>query len=207
MLVGKGNGDGRGRSCEDGDWDISDGACSEEFELPVFDFLDDFGSLSFLGGRVFGRFVRFEFFGGCGVALFHALLPLVVECGAVSGDFEIGNLRLFLFGSVGNATVFAYGFNLDHGDALGDDAELLGCTPREIDDASADEGTSVGDAHDDLPSVGGVLHPQERSEGIGAMGTGHAVVVEAFAVGGSGSSGALGIESGLAFLYGLRRKS
>ena len=87
-----------------------------------------------------------------------------------------------------------------------EDAKFLGGTPGEVDDTAANEGSAVGDAHNDFTTVGGVLHAQHRAEGVGAVCTGEAVVVQPFAVGGAGSRCTLGIIGGLAFLHNLCRK-
>lgn len=142
---------------------------------------------------------------GDGVALTHALLPLVVEGGG-GGDLEIGKLCVVVGLTEGNAVLRCHLLYLHHCHTGSDDAELLGGTPREVDDAATDERSAVGDAHNDFLAVGGVLYTQERAEGIGAVGTGEAVVVQAFTISGASTGGTLGVEGGLAFLHRLCRK-
>lgn len=140
-----------------------------------------------------------------GVALTHALLPLVVEGGG-GGDLEVRKLCVLVGLAEGNAILRRHLFYLHHCHTGGDDAEFLGCTPREVDDAATDERSAVGDAHNDFLAVSGVLYTEERAERIGAVGTGEAVVVQPFTVGGASTGGTLGVEGSLAFLHRLCRK-
>ena len=152
-----------------------------------------------------GRVGGLQLLRGSGVALAHALLPLVVEGGG-GGDLEVGKLCVVVGLAEGNTVLRCHLLYFHHCHTGSDDAELLGCTPREIDDAATDEWSAVGDAHNDFLAVGRVLYTEERAEGIGAMGTGEAVVVQAFTVGGTGTRGTLGVEGSLAFLHRLCRK-
>lgn len=152
-----------------------------------------------------GRVGRLQFLRGGGVALTHALLPLVVEGGG-GGDLEIGKLCVLVGLTEGNAVLRCHLLYLHHRHTGSDDAELLGGTPREVDDAATDEWSAVGDAHNNFLAVGGVLYTEERAEGIGAVGTGEAVVVQPFTIGGASTGGTLGVEGGLAFLHRLCRK-
>lgn len=159
-----------------------------------------------VGGSGFvGRVGGLQLLRGGGVALTHALLPLVVEGGG-RGDLEIGKLFVVVGLTEGNAVLRSHLLYLHHCHTLGDDAELLGCTPREVDDAATDEWSAVGDAHNDFLAVGGVFHTQERAEGIGAVGTGEAVMMQSFTVGGASTGGTLGIEGSLSFLHCLCEK-
>ena len=142
---------------------------------------------------------------GGGVALAHALLPLVVEGGGGS-DLEVRKLCVVVGLAEGNAVLRCHLLYFHHRHTGGDDAEFLGCTPREVDDAATDEWPAVGDAHNDFLAVGRVLYTQERAEGICAVGTGEAVVVQPFTVGGAGTGGTLGVEGSLSFLHRLCRK-
>ena len=152
-----------------------------------------------------GRVGRLQLLRGGGVALTHALLPLVVEGGG-GGDLEVGKLCVVVGLTEGNAVLRCHLFYLHHCHTGSDDAEFLGCTPREVDDAATDERSTVGDAHNDFLAVGGVFYTEERAERIGAVGTGEAVVVQAFTVGGASTGGTLGVEGSLAFLHRLCRK-
>lgn len=154
---------------------------------------------------IVGRVGGLQLLRGGGVALTHALLPLVVEGGG-GGDLEVGKLCVVVGLTEGNAVLRRHLLYLHHCHTGGDDAELLGCTPREVDDAATDEGSAVGDAHNDFLAVGRVFHTEECAEGIGAVGTGEAVVVQAFTVGGTGTRSTLGVEGSLAFLHRLCRK-
>ncbi len=152
-----------------------------------------------------GRVGGLQLLRGGGVALTHALLPLVVEGGGRS-DLEIGKLCVLVGLTEGNAVLRCHLLYFHHCHTGGDDAEFLGCTPREIDNAATDERPAVGDAHNDFLAVSRVFHTQERAEGIGAVGTGEAVVVQPLTVGGAGTGGTLGVEGSLAFLHRLCRK-
>ena len=90
--------------------------------------------------------------------------------------------------------------HLDHGNALCDDAQLSGGTVGEVDDAPTGKGTAVDDTHDNLLAVGWISHLKECPEGMGAVGTDQAIVVEPFPTGGTCSVCAFGIEGGLTFL-------
>lgn len=159
-----------------------------------------------VGRRGFvGRVGGLQLLRGSGVALTHALLPFVVECGGGS-DLEVRKLCVVVGLTEGNAILRCHLLYLHHCHTSGDDAELLGCTPREVDDAATDEWSAVGDAHNDFLAVGRVFHTEECAERIGAMGTGEAVVVQPFTVGGTGTGGTLGVEGGLSFLHRLCRK-
>lgn len=159
-----------------------------------------------VGRRGFvGRVGRLQLLRWGGVALTHALLPLVVEGGG-GGDLEVRKLCVLVGLTEGNAVLRCHLLYFYHCHTGSDDAELLGSTPREVDDAATDEWSAVGDAHNDFLAVGGVLHTQERAEGIGAVGTGEAVVVQPFTVGGAGTRSTLGVEGSLAFLHRLCRK-
>ena len=152
-----------------------------------------------------GRVGGLQLLRGSGVALTHALLPLVVEGGG-GGDLEIRKLCVVVGLTEGNAVLRCHLLYLHHCHTGSDDAEFLGCTPREVDDAATDERSAVGDAHNDFLAVGGVFHTQECAEGIGAVGTGEAVVVQPLTVGGAGTRGTLGVEGSLAFLHRLCEK-
>lgn len=152
-----------------------------------------------------GRVGGLQLLRGGGVALAHALLPLVVEGGG-GGDLEVRKLCVVVGLAEGNAVLRCHLLYLHHCHTGGDDAEFLGSTPREVDDAATDERPAVGDAHNDFLAVGRVLYTQERAERIGAVGTGEAVVVQAFTIGGAGTGGTLRIEGSLAFLHRLCRK-
>lgn len=159
-----------------------------------------------VGRRGFvGRLGGLQLLRGGGVALAHALLPLVVEGGG-GGDLEVRKLCVVVGLTEGNAVLRCHLFYLHHCHTGGDDAEFLGGTPREVDDAATDEWSAVGDAHNDFLAVGRVFHTQERAERIGAVGTGEAVVVQAFTISGAGTGGTLGVEGSLAFLHRLCRK-
>ena len=152
-----------------------------------------------------GRVSGLQLLRGGGVALTHALLPLVVEGGG-GGDLEVRKLCVVVGLAEGNAVLRCHLLYLHHCHTGGDDAEFLGCTPREVDDAATDEWSAVGDAHNDFLAVGGGLYTEERAEGIGAVGTGEAVVVQPLTVGGAGTRSTLGVEGSLSFLHRLCRK-
>lgn len=111
-----------------------------------------------VGRRGFvGRVGGLQLLRGGGVALTHALLPLVVE-GRGGGDLEVRKLCVVVGLTEGNAVLRCHLLYFHHCHTGSDDAELLGCTPREVDDAATDERPAVGDAHNDFLAVGGVLH-------------------------------------------------
>lgn len=91
-------------------------------------------------------------------------------------------------------------FHLHDGYALRKDAEFPGSTIREVDDASASVRTAIGDAHDDLLAVALVGDAQQCAEGIGAMGAGETVVMQALAAACARARGTLRIERSLACL-------
>lgn len=101
----------------------------------------------------------------------------------------------------------------DHGgDALAEDAQQAGGFPREVDDATTAEGATVVDADNDDTVVGGIGDTQTRAEGMGAMGTGEAVVMKALTTAGEAARGPLAIVGSNALLHVLgmqkkRRKS
>lgn len=86
------------------------------------------------------------------------------------------------------------------GYALRKNAELPCSAIREVDDASASVRTAIGDTHDYLFAVALVGDAQQCAEGIGAMGAGETVVMQALAATCARASGTLRIERGLARL-------
>lgn len=114
--------------------------------------------------------------------LFVLLLDFIDEGIADAGKLKVvGELLEQLLRAVGHDGI--NGLHLHHGNTLGDDAQFLGGTPGEVDDASADKRTAVGDLHNDFLAVGRVLHMKHRTEWVGAVRTGEAVVVKPFSVG------------------------
>ena len=75
------------------------------------------------------------------------------------------------------------GLHAHPGDPRAIDAGLPGRGQREVDDAVADEGAAVGDAHDDGLVVGEVCDADDGAHGQGAVRGGHGVLVVYAAVG------------------------
>ena len=98
-------------------------------------------------------------------------------------------------------------FHLHHGHALRKDAELFGGRVRQIDDASTPVRTSVGDTHEHRLAVTLVGDTQYGAEGIGAVGAGEAVVMQAFAAARARASGTFRVERGLAVLHLCYRRN
>lgn len=86
------------------------------------------------------------------------------------------------------------------GDALRKNAELPCSAVGEVDDASASVRTAIGDAHDNLLAVALVGDAQQCAEGIGAMGAGETVVMQALAAACARACGTFRIERSLACL-------
>lgn len=86
------------------------------------------------------------------------------------------------------------------GYALRKNTKLPCCAVGEVDDASASVRTAVGDTHNDLFAVAFVGDAQQCAEGIGAVGAGETVVVQALAATCARASGTFRIERGLARL-------
>ena len=86
------------------------------------------------------------------------------------------------------------------GYALRQNAELPRSAIREVDDASASVRTAVGDTHYDLFAVALVGDAQQCAEGIGAMGAGETVVMQALAATCARARGTFRIERSLACL-------
>lgn len=93
-----------------------------------------------------------------------------------------------------------HAFHLHDGYALRKDAEFPGSTIREVDDASASVRTAIGDTHDDLFAVALVGDAQQCAEGIGAVGAGETVVMQALAATCARARGTFRIERSLACL-------
>lgn len=91
-------------------------------------------------------------------------------------------------------------FHLYYCYALRKDAELPGSTIREVDDASASVRTAIGNTHDDLLAVALVGDTQQCAEGIGAMGAGETVVMQALTTTCARARGTFRIERSLACL-------
>lgn len=116
----------------------------------------------------------------------------------VFGDFEV-DFGQGVFGLERHFRV-TQTFHLYYGYALRNDAEFAGGAIREVDDASASVRTAVGDAHYNLLAVALVGDAQQRAEGIGAVGTRQAVVVQALSAACARAGGTFRIERGLACL-------
>ena len=86
------------------------------------------------------------------------------------------------------------------GYALRKDAELPRSAVGEVDDASASVRTAIGDTHDDLFAVALVGDAQQCAEGIGAVGAGETVVMQALAATCARARGTFRIERSLACL-------
>lgn len=86
------------------------------------------------------------------------------------------------------------------GYALRKNAEFPCCAVREVDDASASVRTAIGDTHDDLFAVALVGDAQQCAEGIGAVGAGETVVMQALAAACARARGTFRIERSLACL-------
>lgn len=86
------------------------------------------------------------------------------------------------------------------GYALRKNAELPCSAVGEVDDASASVRTTIGDTHDDLFAVALVGDAQQCAEGIGAVGAGETVVMQAFAAACARARGTFRIERSLACL-------
>lgn len=86
------------------------------------------------------------------------------------------------------------------GYALRKNAELPCCAVREVNDASASVRTAIGDTHDDLFAVALVGDAQQCAEGIGAVGAGETVVMQALAAACARARGTFRIERSLACL-------
>lgn len=91
-------------------------------------------------------------------------------------------------------------FHLYYCYALRKDAELPRSAIREVDDASASVRTAIGDTHDDLLAVALVGDTQQCAEGIGAVGAGETVVMQALAATCARARGTFRIERSLACL-------
>ena len=104
--------------------------------------------------------------------------------------FSIGN-------SIGN-----YLYN-HGGNALPKDAELLGCTPREIDDTTTSKRATIGDTNHNNTVIGRIGNLQPCAKGMSAMGTGQAVVMQSLATAGESSRSPLTIIRSDAFLHAL----
>ena len=138
--------------------------------------------------------------------LHHVFFHLLPEwCGAIGAvvgfQLYIGNFYLVVR-QEGDDDV-AILLDKDGCYTLRDDAQLLGGTPREVDDASADVWTTIGDSDHDAAAVGWIVDLQLGAEGVGEVGTGQTVAMQAFATGGLAPMEFLGIERGLAFLSTL----
>ena len=94
--------------------------------------------------------------------------------------------------------------HLNHGHALREHTQLLGSPPRQVYDSASAKGTAVCDPHHHRAAVGRVGYLEHCAEGVGAVGAGKAVVVQAFAAAGARPSGTLGVVGGLAPLHVLR---
>lgn len=88
----------------------------------------------------------------------------------------------------------------DGSDALAENAELLSSTPGEVDDTPTAKGTAIGDAHHDNTIVSRIGDTQARAKGMGAVGTGQAVVMQPLAATGESSRRPLAVVGGDAFL-------
>lgn len=86
------------------------------------------------------------------------------------------------------------------GYALRKNAELPCSAVGEVDDASASVRTAVGDTHNYLFAVALVGDAQQCAEGIGAMGAGQTVVMQALAAACARARGTFRIERSLACL-------
>ena len=86
------------------------------------------------------------------------------------------------------------------GYALRKNAELPCSAVGEVDDASASVRTAIGDAHDDLLAVALIGDAQQCAEGIGAVGAGETVVMQALAAACARARSTFRIERSLACL-------
>lgn len=86
------------------------------------------------------------------------------------------------------------------GYALRKNAEIPCSAVGEVDDASASVRTAIGDTHDDLLAVALVGDAQQCAEGIGAVGAGETVVVQALSAACARARGTFRIERSLACL-------
>lgn len=110
---------------------------------------------------------------GSGVLIFCFFLPLGVER---VGRYSYVEVDFWQFGgcivAIGHDDIAAIGLNFDCGYAHGEHAEFQCGAIGEVDDAAADEGASVVDAHYDLPSVRLVGDQEFCAEGVAAVGAG-----------------------------------
>lgn len=86
------------------------------------------------------------------------------------------------------------------GYALRKNAEIPCSAVGEVDDASASVRTAVGDTHNDLFAVAFVGDAQQCAEGIGAVGAGETVVMQALSAACARARGTFRIERSLACL-------
>lgn len=110
-------------------------------------------------------------------------------------ELEFGELPCLVLGANG---LIDYGYGFDGCDSLADDVEFFGGGHGQVDDGSFAEGSSVGYAHDDGFSVAGVGNAEERTEGEGAVGAGHAVFIVGLAAAGAPSVPAVAVVGGIA---------
>ena len=119
--------------------------------------------------------------------------------GAIVGaDFKVGQFESVI-GLEGNDCRFVV-LHDDGGDALCDNAYLACSADGEVDDASPDVGSPVGDAHDDALVAFGVGNFEQCAEGVGLVGAGERVGMQAFAVGRALSRKIPGVEGGISLL-------
>ena len=86
------------------------------------------------------------------------------------------------------------------GYALRKNAEILCSAVGEVDDASASVRTAIGDTHDYLFAVALVGDAQQCAEGIGAVGAGETVVMQALSAACARARGTFRIKRSLACL-------
>ena len=91
------------------------------------------------------------------------------------------------------------------GHTLRNDTQLLGSTPREVDDTSTYKRAAVSYPNHHATTVGWIVHLQFRTKRIGAMGTCQTIGMQSFATGGLPANELLGIERRLTLLRTLRQ--
>ena len=85
----------------------------------------------------------------------------------------------------------------DRGHTLVDHADGLGRGPRQVDDAPAAMGATVGHTDHDTLVRARIGHTEQGAEGMGTVGTGQAVVVQPLAATGACPGGPFGIKRSL----------
>ncbi len=91
------------------------------------------------------------------------------------------------------------------GHTLRNDTQLLGSTPREVDDTSTYKRAAISHPHHHATTIGRVVNLQFRTKRISAVGTCQTVGMQSFATGGLPANELLGIERRLTLLSTLRK--